>query len=432
MKKTLAALCAIMLCSTSAMAFDVMIDGIAYNRIPDSSAVVVTFTSLDADNYSGLAAVVIPAVVQVEGTDMSVVAIDDFAFYGSESITSVSIPSTVTRIGDRALAGCHNLQAITIAADNATFFTPEGSNAIIDARTSTLVAGCRTTVITDDVDVIGPFAFSGCKGLTEVTIPASVCKIGYGAFEGTGIKSISLPANVTEIGYRVFAHCDSLTQISVAAGNTKYDSRSNCNAVIEKASGSIVATCKATTFPADIATIGYEAFAGCSALENVVIPSGITRINHYAFADCDSLTLADIPATVTFFGDRAFENCAALEKVYARLLTPENAEYGNLLTFKGVPVDTCLLIVPDDLIDLYKATKPWSDFLYVEGINQQDMQPGDVNLDGVVDIDDVSIVIAIILGKDQAEKYDRRAYITDDDQIDVDDVNAIIKIILDK
>lgn len=432
MKKLLASLCAVLMCSAPGMAYDIMVDDIAYNYNADSSALAVTYTTLDADNYSALTEAVIPAVVNVNGEDLDVTAIDDFAFIYSSKLTAITLPHSISQIGDRAFAYCPELQSITIDGENGVYYSPEESNVIIDDRTGTLVAASNAAVIPDYIDEIGPFAFAGCTGLTEVDIPSTITKIGYAAFDGCGLKSVYIPESVSEIGYRAFAHCDSLISITVDAGNDKYDSRGNCNAVIEKASGAVVATCGATTFPADVATIGYEAFAGCTALQKIVIPESVSKINHYAFAGCSSLVTADIPASVTFFGDRAFEDCASLEKVYARLVQPQDAEYGNLLTFAGVPVDTCLLLVPDELIDLYKATKPWSDFMYIKGINEQDVIPGDVNLDGVIDVDDVNILIAIILGKDKAENYDGRAYITDDDVIDVDDVNALIQIILEK
>lgn len=430
MKKFLFALCAMLLGTSSIMAYDIMIDGIAYNYDDEHTSLIVTYTQLDETNYSGVTNVVLPASLTIEDINYKVQEIGDFAFYGS-GITSIIISSNISKVGDRALAHCPELTSITVDWNNPYFNDDDQGNSLVDSETQTLIAGCSSTVMSSSIDNIEAFAFSGCKNLTSIYIPSSVLKIGYEAFEGTGLTNITIPQSVHEIGYRAFANCDSLSSITVNTSNRKYDSREDCNAIIEIATGKIIAACKGTIFPSDVTTIGYEGFGGLSGIDNIVIPQTITTIGHYAFRESPELKVVDIAGSVDYFGDRAFENCTGLERVYARLANPQNAQYGNCETFKGVAVDTCLLVVNDGLVDLYRATMPWSEFLYIKQMSEvEEGLRGDVTGDGIVDIEDVNAVINIILKVKTQDDYPGNADLNNDGTIDVDDMNIIINIIL--
>ena len=134
---------------------------------------------------------------------------------------------------------------------------------------------------------IGEYVFDECSGLTSVTIPNSVMSIGMG----------------------VFYNCSSLSSIKVESGNTKYDSRDNCNAIIETISNTLIAGCKNTTIPNSVTGIGENAFRNCLSLASVTIPNSVTSIGEYTFMDCFSLTLVNIPNSVTSIGRFAFANC---------------------------------------------------------------------------------------------------------------------------
>lgn len=170
---------------------------------------------------------------------------------------------------------------------------------------------------TYSVTSIGMQAFSGCIGLTgELLIPNSVTSIGQDAFWGcSGLTSVTIPNSVTFIGNYAFYHCSGLESMVVAAGNSTYDSRDNCNAIIETATNTLVAGCKTTTIPNSVTSIGYSAFENCSGLTSVTIPNSVTSIGEYAFKDCSGLTSVTIGNSVTNLDLYAFQNCSGLTSV---------------------------------------------------------------------------------------------------------------------
>ena len=275
---------------------------------------VASFASWSFSKCSGLTSITIPNSVKRIGNcafsecigltsitiPNNVTSIDNSAFSGCSGLTSIIIPESVISIGNSAFSGCSGLTSVTI---------PNSVTSIGDFAFRDCV-GLTSITIPNSVTSIEGYAFGGCVGLTSITIPNSVTSIGGYAFEGcSGLTSITIPNNVTSIGSNVFNGCNDLASIFVEEGNTKYDSRNNCNAIIETSSNTLIAGCKNTTIPNTVTSIGNSAFSGCTGLTSITIPNTVIRIGGGAFSSCSGLTSITIPNSVKIIGDYAFSGC---------------------------------------------------------------------------------------------------------------------------
>lgn len=268
-----------------------------YNIVDGHVEVVRPGTGYDYNNYvSG--DVEIPASVDYEGTTYSVTALG-YIGYGTfelcSGLTSISIPASITSIGSYAFNGCSGLISVNYTGTVAQWcnidFSGIYSNPIFYAHSLSINGSPVTNiVIPDNVTEIKDCAFVGCSELISVTISDSV----------------------TSIGSAAFAYCSSLTSIIVTDENTVYDSRNNCNAIIETASNTLIAGCMNTIIPATITSIGDDAFNGCTNLTSVTIPDGVTYIGDYAFNYCSGLSSVTIPNGITSIGNSVFSNCSGL------------------------------------------------------------------------------------------------------------------------
>ena len=262
--------------------------------IPNS---VISIGNQAFGNCWGLTSITIPN---------SVTTIGDSAFRLCSGLTSVAIGRSVTAIGDGAFDMCDRLTKITIP-DSVTSI---GSYAFHDCRNLT------NATIGNSVTAIGNEAFWDCKSLTSITIPNSVSSIGLRAFKGCiGLTSISIPSSITNIGNGAFSGCDELVDITVEKGNQFYDSRNNCNAIIETSSNTLIAGCKNTVIPYSVTSIGKHAFDNCKGLTSITIPNSVTYIGKGAFSGCGGLTSLTIPNSVTNIDEVAFFGCVSLSSI---------------------------------------------------------------------------------------------------------------------
>lgn len=281
-------------------------------------------------------------------------------FYSCSSLTGITFPSSVVSIGIEVLSGCSSMASIVVEEGNSTYDSRENCNALIETASNTLIVGCKSSVIPTTITAIEEYAFSGCKGLTSIAIPESVTTIADGVFNDcsslasielhsqltsigeyaffgcSALNEITIPKGVTSIGYSAFLSCSGFATIAVEEGNEVYDSRENCNAIIETATNTLLIGCK-----------------------NSQIPEGITSIYEWAFYECGELTEITIPSTVTYIGSNAFYDCYSLTKVTCKAVEVPELDWG---VFYYVPVETATLYVPEASLHYYKAVEQWRDF----------------------------------------------------------------------
>ena len=354
----------------------------------------------------------------------SVTAIGDYAFYYCSGLTSIVIPNSVKEVGVCAFMDCPGLTSIVVESGNPRYDSRDNCNAIIETANNVLIAGCKNTIIPNSVTAIGDDAFRGWTGLTSIDIPNSVTAIGAQAFEDcSGLTSIDIPNSVTAIGDYAFIWCPGLTSIVVESGNPRYDSRNNCNAIIETASNALIAGCKNTIIPNSVTAIGDGAFQDCDGLTSIVIPNSVTAIGAGAFEECSGLTSIVIPHSVTEIGDMAFAYCTGLTDVYCYIADPSRVSSGYE-QFENGGYSGRTLHVQQGMADAYRTNRNW--YPYFEQI-VEDLFRGDVNGDHEVNIADVIVAINMILVGNGSTPADD---VNGDGEINIADINTVIDIIL--
>ena len=245
-------------------------------------------------------------------TGVRVTGTESYAtIYGWSGVTKVYIPSTIRVINsmdNQSLSACDGESTI----ESIVVGKPKFS--LLQLFLEKKEWG--KFMLPEGLQTIGDYAFKGCQKLTSITIPNTLKSIGTGAFKGcTSLMSITISEGVTSIGLGAFKGCTSLTSIIVDHNNKVFDSRDNCNAIIESATNTLITACQETIIPNSVTSIGNEAFDGCSTLTSIVIPNSVTSIGNEAFASCSSLTSIVIPNSVTSIGSDAFFGCSSLTAI---------------------------------------------------------------------------------------------------------------------
>ena len=313
--KHILATLAMLLCSLTASAEAVQIDGIWYNLVSKIKQAEVTKPT-DGTKYSG--AIVIPATVNYNDVEYSVTSIGEYAFYNCSSLTAITIPEGVRSIGEYAFYKCNSLTSITI---------PKGVTSLEDFAFQ-YCTNLTSITLPEGLTTIDLAAISHCDSLKTITIPASVTKLGDYAFDYTGFTDVLIPENsqLESIGDYAFSYCNNLNSI---------------------------------TIPSSVSRIGDRTFSGCSSLTSITLPEGVTSIGGSAFSDCSSLTSIVLPNNIRTIGSKAFANCSDLLDVYCYAESVPSA-YSD--AFDGSYPEYITLHVPSNALESYKTTAPWSSF----------------------------------------------------------------------
>lgn len=221
-----------------------------------------------------------------------ITAISQDAFYGCDTVKSITVPKTVKKIGEGAFAGCPELVSLTVSSENPVYHS--SGNCIIETHTNTIIAGCNGSKIEEEENpaAIGSRAFYECAKLAEITIPASLVYIGANAFD----------------------KCQSLEKFTVSASNPEF---SAFDGILYNKEQTEILTVPLgikgeVTFPESLAEIKEDAFFGCASLKSAVVPQSVKRIGLGVFGGCSSLesvtvpfvgeSLSVIPSYKTLFG----------------------------------------------------------------------------------------------------------------------------------
>ena len=389
----------------SALAYDFIVDGIAYNILDNEVEVTSNIPYQFAPNYGGMSIVNVPSTVHYGGKTYAVTAIGVEAF-NSSKVKEVNLPNTVKVINEYAFADC----------------------------------GITSIDIPNSVTRICSNAFANGLFYTAAPLSLKSPTFNVNAYGG-GLTSLYVPSSVTVIEPNAFYGCSDLDYIKVNPANPVYDSRNDCNALIETATGVLLQGCRSTIIPNDVTGIGEYAFVDCRDLTEIDIPEGVTtigygafsksgltrlripnsttRLEQFCFCFCENLTDVIIGESVEMIGIFAFDGDHALRQITCKAVTPPRVHsYFNKPPFE---YENITLRVPAEALEDYKAADVWKEFPRIEGFYK-----GDVNDDKEVNIQDINLVINLILN----DGFNDSADVNGDGEVTIADINAIISIVL--
>ena len=404
-------------------------------------------------------------VVMNEGLE----CIGDEAFYDCASLKSIVIPKTVNSIGNSIVGHCSQLAEIKVAPNNDVYDSRDNCNGIIKTADNELIQACRSTKIPNTITTISSYAFRDCISLKTVFIPASVSSIKEEPFYG----------------------CETLVSINVDPANAVYDSRDNCNAVINSKSNELMYGCMGTVVPTSVKSVSIQAFYRCKGLESIVIPEGVISIGDYAFHGCSNMSKISLPESLTILGSSVFFRCHGLTSIQLpsklKVISPwtygeckglvnisipetivkiEASAFSGCSNLKSVSIplsvksisesvfEKCIklesvvvnnpvppsisnntfsnngaiiLYVPKGCRESYLSAENWR---YFGQIREMTGVRGDVNQDGDVTLSDVMLAVSAILGNEEAFIPLEFSDMDDDGIVSLGDIMAIVDIIL--
>jgi hypothetical protein len=264
--------------------------------------------------------------------------IGDYAFYGWTSLAALDLPDNLTSIGQSVFEG-----SSIVSIDLPDAITTIGDYAFKNC------ASLDSIDLPDNLTAIGQYAFEGCGSLTAIALPDSLTTIpGYAFYNCASLAAITLPDNLTTIGQNAFNGCISLEAITLpdaitTIGNAAFG---GCSSLVS------------IDLPDSLTTIGEFAFSGCTSLVSIDLPDSCTTIGRDAFSYCSSLLIVDLPDSITAIHRFAF-GATALKLVISRNSTPPVLYYNGYSPFHDTPALQSIY-VPDESVDAYKSA--WGDY----------------------------------------------------------------------
>lgn len=284
--------------------------------------------------------VVVPDTVVFNGGHYPVTALEAFAFFRCDSVTSVTLPVSVTYLEHDAFTECSletiSMPGVTFMGEGCFYKASSLTSLDIPAGVTSIPDWCcdygyslhsvtfheglitigksaflrcqslQSVTFPESLDTIGPHAFGSCHSLVSVTFPDSLSTIEASAFTNcTSLLTITLPDGLTTIQAFTFFNCTGLQSVSFPVGLTSIGAEAfkNCSSL------------QSITFPESLTTIETCTFYECTGLQSVSFPDGLTTLGYYAFCGCSNLQSVDIPGSVSVIGEWAFSYCKSLTNV---------------------------------------------------------------------------------------------------------------------
>ena len=405
-----------------------------------------------------------------------VTRIGHWSFATCWNLKSFIIPASVSDIGAGAFAGCINMIAMTVDAENTVYDSREDCNAIIHSSTNTVVAGCKNMTIPEGVTSIGDWALNGMGSLTSVVLPSSLTSIGTGAFSWCwSLPSITIPANVTSIGGGSFEGCDNLTSVTVenpepvAIGESTFSNRANatlyvpsgCKAAYEAADywkefkeiveigqeievtdisqlDNAIYVDKANAFASGqgILTISLKNAQEATAYQfNLKLPEGVTLATNdsgdYVYTLSERLNGHSV--SINYDQNYNVYKLGALSG-QSHVITGDD---GVVLTLRlnvadSVAAGTYPVMVKDAKYSLADGSSSIRLPEVTAALTVDELQLGDVNADGEMDIADAVCIVNHIIGKPTVVFMENVADANLDEEIDIADAVRIVNLIIGK